>query len=122
MVNKKLLDVDMLSAKTKSTLENRKLQIPKVKKIIEEYKDEFNDWVIFRKSSPALSTLKHSLETIKNDAIALNLKKHDQLNPQEVEEITNLMINKIVSKFATYLKDDTSKAEVSIEVIEHVFK
>ena len=122
MVNKKLLDVDMLSAKTKSTLENRKLQIPKVKKIIEEYKDEFNNWVIFRKSSPALSTLKHSLETIKNDAIALNLKKHDQLNPQEVEEITNLMINKIVSKFATYLKDDTSKAEVSIEVIEHVFK
>ncbi|MDZ7613581.1 MAG: glutamyl-tRNA reductase [Flavobacteriaceae bacterium] len=122
MTNKKLLDVDMLSAKTKSTLENRKLQIPKVKKIIEEYKDEFNEWVIFRKSSPALSTLKHSLETIKNDAIALNLKKHDQLNPQEVEEITSLMINKIVSKFATYLKDDTGKAEMSIEVIEHVFK
>ena len=34
MRNKKMLDVDMLSAKTKSTLENRKLQIPKVKKII----------------------------------------------------------------------------------------
>ena len=122
MSNKKLLDVDMLSAKTKSTLENRKLQIPKVKKIIEEYKDEFYEWVIFRKSSPALSTLKHSLETIKNDAIAINLKKNDHLKPQEVEEITSLMINKIVSKFATYLKDENSRAEMSIEVIEQVFK
>lgn len=122
MSNKKLLDVDMLSAKTKSTLENRKLQIPKVKKIIQEYTEEFYEWVIFRKSSPALSTLKHSLETIKNDAIAINLKKNDQLKPQEVEEITSLMINKIVSKFATYLKDENSKAEMSIEVIEQVFK
>lgn len=122
MSNKKMLDVDMLSAKTKSTLENRKLQIPKVKKIIQEYTDEFYEWVIFRKSSPALSTLKHSLETIKNDAIAINLKKNDQLKPQEVEEITSLMINKIVSKFATYLKDENSKAEMSIEVIEQVFK
>jgi len=122
MSNKKLLDVDMLSAKTKSTLENRKLQIPKVKSIIQEYTDEFYEWVIFRKSSPALSTLKHSLETIKNDAIAINLKKNDHLKPQEVEEITSLMINKIVSKFATYLKDENSKAEMSIEVIEQVFK
>lgn len=122
MSNKKLLDVDMLSAKTKSTLENRKLQIPKVKKIIEEYKNEFYDWVIFRKSTPALSTLKHSLETIKNDAIAINSKKNDHLQPQEIEEITSLMINKIVSKFATYLKDENSKAEMSIEVIEQVFK
>ena len=90
--------------------------------VIEEYKDEFYEWVIFRKSSPALSTLKHSLETIKNDAIAINLKKNDQLKPQEVEEITSLMINKIVSKFATYLKDENSRAEMSIEVIEQVFK
>jgi glutamyl-tRNA reductase len=122
MSNKKLLDVDMLSAKTKSTLENRKLQIPKVKKIIEEYKNEFYDWVIFRKSTPVLSTLKNSLVAIKNDAIALNSKKNDHLKPQEVEEITSLMINKIVSKFAAYLKDDNSKAEISIEVIEQVFK
>ncbi len=122
MSNKKLLDVDMLSAKTKSTLENRKLQIPKVKKIIEEYKNEFYDWVIFRNSTPVLSTLKNSLVAIKNDAIALNSKKNDHLKPQEVEEITSLMINKIVSKFAAYLKDDNSKAEISIEVIEQVFK
>ena len=119
--NKVLVNVDQLSSITKSTLESRKEQVPKVEKIIEKYKNEFYQWVIFRKSTPALNALKNTLETIQKDAITANLKKHESLNTVEVEEITSFMINKIVSRFAAHLREDNGKADASIEVIEKVF-
>lgn len=119
--NKVLVNVDQLSSITKSTLESRKEQVPKVEKIIEKYKNEFYQWVIFRKSTPALNALKNTLETIQKDAIIANLKKHENLNTVEVEEITSFMINKIVSRFAAHLREDNGKADASIEVIEKVF-
>ena len=119
---KKVIDVDILSQKTKLTIENRKKQIPLVEQIIEKYKTEFFEWLIFRKSSPAIITLKNSLEAIQKDAISLHLKKHQDLNTQHAEEITSLLVNRIVTKFAMHLKDDKTKANLSIQVMEEVFK
>ncbi|MGB5382496.1 MAG: NAD(P)-binding domain-containing protein, partial [Lutimonas sp.] len=120
--NKRVVDVDKLSAKTKSTFENRKLQIPKVLEIIHKYKDEFYSWVSFRKSSPALNSLKISLENIQKDAIAVNQKKFEQFSPSEIEEVTTTMINKIISKFASHMREHNGQADLSIQVIEQVFK
>jgi glutamyl-tRNA reductase len=122
MAGKKVIDVDVLSKKTKLTLENRKKQIPLVEEIIEKYKTEFFDWLIFRKSTPAISTLKSSLESIQKDAISLHLKKHQDLNTRHAEEITSTLVNKIVTKFAMHLKDDKTQANLSIQVMEEVFK
>ncbi len=122
IAGKKIIDVDVLSKKTKLTLENRKKQIPLVEQIIEKYKIEFFDWLIFRKSTPAINTLKSSLESIQKDAISLHLKKHQDLNTQHAEEITNILVNKIVTKFAMHLKDDRTQANLSIQVMEEVFK
>ena len=120
--NKRVVDVDKLSAKTKSTFENRKLQIPKVLEIIQKYKDEFYNSVSFRKSSPALNSLKISLESIQRDAIAVNQKKFEQFSPSEIEEVTTTMINKIISKFASHMREHNGQADLSIQVIEQVFK
>jgi glutamyl-tRNA reductase len=122
MEGKKIIDVDVLSKKTKLTLDNRKKQIPIVEQIIEKYKIDFFDWLIFRKSTPAISTLKSSLESIQKDAISLHLKKHQDLNTQHAEEITSILVNKIVTKFAMHLKDDKTQANLSIQVMEEVFK
>jgi glutamyl-tRNA reductase len=122
IAGKKVIDVDVLSKKTKLTIENRKKQIPLVEQIIEKYKTDFFDWLIFRKSTPAISTLKSSLESIQKDAISLHLKKHQDLNTQHAEEITTILVNKIVTKFAMHLKDDRTQANLSIQVMEEVFK
>jgi len=119
---KKVIDVDVLSKKTKLTIENRKKQIPLVEQIIEKYKIEFFNWLIFRKSTPAIITLKNSLESIQKDAISLHLKKHQDINTQHAEEITSLLVNKIVTKFAMHLRDDKTQANLSIQVMEEVFK
>jgi len=122
LIGKKVIDVDVLSKKTKLTIENRKKQIPFVEQIIEKYKVEFFEWLTFRKSTPAIITLKNSLESIQKDAISLHLKKHQDLNTQHAEEITTLLVNKIVTKFAMHLKDDRTQANLSIQVMEEVFK
>ena len=120
--NKTVIDVDVLSKKTKLTLENRKKQIPLAGNIIDKYKNEFNQWVLFRRSTPAINTLKNSLETIQKDAIFQHQKKHQNVNAEDAAEITSLIVNKIVTKFATHLKDDKTQANLSIQVMEQVFK
>ena len=120
--NKTVIDVDVLSKKTKLTLENRKKQIPLAGNIIDKYKNEFNQWVLFRRSTPAINTLKNSLEIIQKDAIFQHQKKHQNVNTEDAAEITSLIVNKIVTKFATHLKDDKTQANLSIQVMEQVFK
>lgn len=120
--NKTIIDVDMLSVKTKKTLEIRKEQIPLAEKIIKKYKAEFYEWLEFRRSTPAINALKNSLENIQKDAIFLHAKKHQNFNIDHAEEVTSLIVNKIVSKFAMHLKDDNSQTNQSIQMMKQIFK
>jgi len=119
--NKEIIDVDVLSAKTKRTLDNRKKQIPLAQEIIQKYKLEFFEWLHFRKSTPAINSLKTSLETIQQEAIQNHSKKYNDLNSDFIEDVTNQIVNKIVSKFAIHLKSDNSEASESIKVMKQVF-
>ena len=120
--HKTLIDVDLLSQKTESTIENRKKQIPLVKKIIQKHKKEFLNWLHFRKNTPAINSLKKSLENIQKDAIFLHAKKHQDFNTNHAEEISSVIINKIVSKFAMHLKEDNEHANQTIQIMKKVFK
>ena len=120
--NKTIIDVDMLSKKTKETLEIRKKQVPLAEKIIQKYKAEFYEWLEFRRSTPAINALKNSLENIQKDAIFLHAKKHQNFNTDHAEEVTSLIVNKIVSKFAMHLKDDNSQTNQSIQMMKQIFK
>lgn len=117
----KIIDVDVLSKKTKKTLEERKKQIPLVEEIIDKYKSEFYEWLNFRRSTPAINSLKKSLEIIQQDAISSHSKKYEDMNAELVEDITSQMINKIVSKFAMHLKSENTQANQSIKVMKDVF-
>jgi glutamyl-tRNA reductase len=119
--NIKIIDVDVLSKKTKKTLEERKKQIPLVEEIIKKYKAEFYEWLMFRRSTPAINSLKKSLEMIQQDAITSHAKKYEDMNAELIEDVTSQMINKIVSKFAMHLKSENTQANQSIKVMKDVF-
>lgn len=118
---KEIVDVDRLSEKTKKTLEERKKQIPLVEEIIDKHKSEFYEWLNFRRSTPAINSLKKSLEMIQHDAICSQAKKIDNMNTDHVEVVTAQMINRIVTKFAMHLKSENSQANQSIKVMKDVF-
>ena len=119
--NCKVIDVDVLSEKTKKTIEDRKKQIPLVEEIIQKHKSEFYEWLMFRRSTPAINSLKKSLELIQKDAIISHSKKHEQMNEELLENVTSQMVNKIVSKFAMHLKAENTQANQSIKVMKEVF-
>ncbi len=119
--DKEVIDVDMLSETTERTLEERRKQIPLVEEIIKKHKIEFYEWLSFRKSTPAINSLKKSLEEIQKDAITAHAKKLDQAESDVLEDVTSQMISKIVSKFALHLKAENTRANQSIRVMKEVF-
>jgi len=122
IANKEVVDVDMLSDTTKATLENRKKQIPIVEEIIVKYKNEFYEWISFRRSTPAINSFKKSLTKIQQDTISVYSKKNQEVELEHLEKATSLIVKKLVSKFATHLKDNNTQAKQSIQVVREIFE
>ena len=118
----KLINVDELSKITDETLAIRQQEIPLAEAIIESHKKEFNDWQQQRKFSPAITALKNSLETIKNDEINFQRKKIPNFDEHQAEIISSRIIQKITTQFVKHLKDEEISISQSLEVIHKVFQ
>ncbi|SNR61936.1 glutamyl-tRNA reductase [Lutibacter flavus] len=116
-----LINVDELSKITDKTIETRKEQIPLAEKIIEKYRQEFNDWISHRKYVPAVNALKESLQVIQHDELDFHSKKIKDFNMEHAEFVTNRMIQKITTQFVKHLKDDETSVDQSINVISKIF-
>ena len=116
-----LINVDELSKITDKTIETRKQEIPIAEGIIEQYKNEFNDWISYRKFVPAVNALKESLQTIQGHEIDFHRKKINNFNEEHAEIITSHMIQKITTQFVKHLKDEETAVDQSIEVISKIF-
>ncbi len=116
-----LIDVDELSKVTDETLVKRQKEVPKAEAIIETYKSEFNEWIEYRKFTPAINNLKQSLKQMQEDEIAFHRKKIKSFDVSHAEMITSKLIQKITTQFAKHLKDEKTTANQSIEVIGKVF-
>ena len=119
--NVSLVNVDELSKITLETLSTRQKEVPKAEKIIEVYKEEFNDWLHSRKLVPAINALKESLEIIKNDEINFQKKKIKNFDETQAEILTNRFIQKITTQFVKHLKEEETSVNDSIQVMSKVF-
>ena len=117
-----LVNVDELSKITDETLVARKKEIPKAEVIIEKHKLEFNDWLNNRRFTPAITALKKSLETIKNDEINFHRKKITDFDENQAEQLTSRFIQKITTQFVKHLKEEETSVSQSLEVIHKVFQ
>ncbi len=82
-----LVNVDDLAKINDATLQKRKAEIPKAKKIIAEQIDEFVDWHTMRKHVPALKAVKKTLNNINT----IN-------NPEAVDKVVKNMAVKMRSQ------------------------
>ena len=119
--NVSLVNVDELSKITLETLSTRQKEVPKAEKIIEVYKEEFNDWLHSRKLVPAINAIKESLEIIKKDEINFQKKKIKNFDETQAEILTNRFIQKITTQFVKHLKEEETSVNDSIQVMSKVF-
>jgi len=120
--NVTLVHLDDLSKITDETHEKRREHIPLAEAIIEDVKQEFNDWLETRKFAPTIKALKTKLLDFKNAELEAQRKKTENFNEEQAELISNNIIQKITNHFAHHLKDDNISTDESLELIKKVFQ
>jgi glutamyl-tRNA reductase len=95
-----LVNVDDLSKINDETLQRRKDEVPKVKIIIRDHLEAFNDWHEMRKYVPILKTAKIQLQKIylgydNIDTSFLELDKPRQVAAENIQKVINNMAVKM---------------------------
>jgi glutamyl-tRNA reductase len=116
-----LVHLDELSVVTDQTLEQRALELPRAKGIIDEIESDFTQWAEDRKFAPTIRALKIKLAEIKAGEIDYQRKKISDFNEEQAEIISNRIIQKITTHFANHLKGEEGSPE-SIDLIRRVFQ
>ncbi|WP_428223772.1 glutamyl-tRNA reductase [Flavobacterium sp.] len=117
-----LVHMDHLSQITDETLENRKKFIPQAEAIIQEISEEFITWTKGRKYAPTIHALKAKLNAIKEKEMQAHKKKVAHFDEEQVELISNKIIQKITNHFANHLKDENTSVDESVDWIQRVFQ
>jgi len=119
--NVRIIDLDQLSKITNATFEHRQDEIPKAEKIIADVESEFFEWLDGRKFSPAIKTLKDSLESIRKNELDIHLNKNDTFTGEDLEKITAQLMQKVVRQFAKKMNPNTIDANQTLDTIYRVF-
>ena len=107
--NVTLVNLDELSQLTNAALKKRKHYIPQANTILNEIQNDFLKWLAYRKFAPTLKALKQTL---------LN----GQLSKKEETQEFSQIVYKLTGKVANYLKENPSKADQTIELIQQVYQ
>ncbi len=119
--NTTLVGIDVLSKITEDTIENRKQQVPFAEQIIEHSTEEFINWLDIRKFTPAINSLKATLEQLRKHEVSLQKVNGNDYSVEQVEKITTRIVHKITTQFAKHLRANTGGANKSIDLMYKVF-
>lgn len=115
-----LHDVDGLQVMIEQTLLRRRREVPKVEKIVTEEIDRFLEWHSGLQAAPAIKELRGRMEELRNAEI----ERHaSHLTPDQraaVDMVTRALLNKVMHRPTTLLRDATSRGEAGIRHIEAV--
>src|SRR5690606_37847125 len=97
--------------------------IPKVKEVIVESIEQFNDWSKEMIVSPTINKLKNALETIRQEEMARYLKKLGPEESKRLDNITKAMMQKVIKLPVLQLKAACKRgeAETLIDVLNDLF-
>ncbi|MGI8950963.1 MAG: glutamyl-tRNA reductase [Chitinophagaceae bacterium] len=97
-----LLNVDDLSKINDETLKQRVSEIPKAKKLIAQYMNEFFEWCDMRKNIPALKALKQKL--VDMDECNLFSEMNSEINGYNKDSSIQKVVNNTAVKMRTQFK------------------
>ena len=119
--NIKLLDLDYLSNVTDLNKENRKKFIPDAEKIIQEVTEDFELWLETRKFAPTVNELKTKLKKLQSDKINTLKKKSSNVDEDNLQQVSEHLIQKITNQVANYLKE-SKEFDKELKSIRNIFQ
>jgi len=116
-------NIDTIQNKATAALEQRLASIPKVKEIIAESIESFNDWTKEMVVSPTIHKLKNALESIRQEEMARYLKKLNADELKRMDEVTKSIMQKIIKLPVLQLKAACKRGEAEnlIDVLNDLF-
>ncbi|TPE42729.1 glutamyl-tRNA reductase [Pontibacter mangrovi] len=116
-------NIDTIQNKASEALQRRINSVPKVKEIIAESIEQFNDWSKEMMVSPTIHRLKNALETIRQEEMARYMKKLGPKETKLVDSITKSMMQKIIKLPVLQLKAACKRgeAETLIDLLNDLF-
>jgi glutamyl-tRNA reductase len=116
-------NIDAIQDRATAALEQRLASVPKVREIIAESIEQFNDWSKETMVSPTINKLKNALEVIRQEEMARYLKKLGPEESKRMDEITKSMMQKIIKLPVLQLKAACKRgeAETLIDVLNDLF-
>jgi len=113
-------DIDDLQQVVEANIRERLKEAEAAKKILENYVDNFLKWMRELEIAPLIAELKERAEAIRNEVLSRRLPKL-KLTPQqeqEVENITRIIINKILHQPITNVKKRAVEGESRNQVVQ----
>ncbi|RIJ37735.1 glutamyl-tRNA reductase [Pontibacter oryzae] len=116
-------NIDTIQNKASEALQRRINSVPKVKEIITESIEQFNDWSKEMMVSPTINRLKNALETIRQEEMARYMKKMGPKETKLIDNITKSMMQKIIKLPVLQLKAACKRgeAETLIDLLNDLF-
>ncbi len=118
--NVTVIGVDELSAIISNSIEKRKEQVPKAEIYIQEFIQEFKEWLDTRKYVPFIQAFKERLEDI-HQLEHTTLKKKESVDTGG-NKLAEKVIQKLTNHLANHLIENKSDAKETMDLIEKVFK
>jgi len=117
-----LYNLDDLQEIVKMNLEAREKEIPKALKIVDEFVDEFRQWMSTHSMSMVIGKVKKRLDTLRLNEME-RLKKHLPANgyKEGIDQLTESIINKVVRQHVKTLKKHASDPEQYQQQIELIY-
>lgn len=116
-----LIDVNGLAAVINSDVSKRKTEIPKAEGIVAEVQEEFQAWLKKRQFAPTLNAIRENLTEIKTREIRKLKSELPSEAQDQVDVLTDRIIQKITRQVALHLHKDPDVQEHSIKTIESIF-
>ena len=116
-----LYNLDDLHEIVKANLEKRKKEIPKSLKIINEFVSEFRKWVSTNSMTNVVGRLKKKLDTLRlNEMDRLKAKLPQNGYKEEIDHLTESIINKVVRQHVKSLKKVAHDPELYKQQVEMI--
>lgn len=116
-----MYNLDDLNEIIAHNLEKRRQEIPKAMKIVEKYQDEFRNWVATHAMASAIGRLRAYFDTIRTGELQRLHNRLPQANIQDIEYLTQSIINKVMHQHIVTLKKNAGNAEAYQKHLEFVY-
>jgi len=117
----RVIDVDELSKVQDTTLAVRRQEVPKALAIIEDQMQDFLYWYQMRKHAVLLQAVKHKMTEIHQKEVK-NQKAGANFDPDDVDEISSRIIQKMINMFASKLRQANGQADQYLQVLGEIFE